>query len=41
VRFPELGLAVEHRRVDDLGEAMVPEWLAGPLAANDAANVAG
>jgi hypothetical protein len=41
VLFSELGLAVEHRRVDDLGEAMVPEWLAGPLAANVAAIVAG
>ncbi len=25
----ELGFAVEHRRVDDLGDAIVPPWLAG------------
>jgi len=25
--YPELGLAVEHRRVDDLGGAIVPPWL--------------
>lgn len=29
--YPELGLAVEHRRVDDLGDAIVPDWLAGTL----------
>jgi hypothetical protein len=29
--YPELGLAVEHRRVDDLGDATVPDWLAGAL----------
>ncbi|HET7708257.1 MAG TPA: folate-binding protein [Sphingomicrobium sp.] len=27
VHYPELGLAVEHRRVDDLGEAIRPGWL--------------
>ena len=27
VHYPELGLAVEHRRVDDLGGAIMPEWL--------------
>lgn len=31
--YPELGLAVEHRRVDDLGDAIVPEWLAASLIA--------
>ncbi|WP_374943185.1 YgfZ/GcvT domain-containing protein [Sphingomonas sp.] len=31
--YPELGLAVEHRRVDALGNAIVPEWLASALAA--------
>lgn len=25
--YPELGLAVEHRRVEDLGNAIVPVWL--------------
>ncbi len=30
--YPELGLAVEHRRVDDLGAALMPEWLAEALA---------
>ncbi|MGQ0558608.1 MAG: CAF17-like 4Fe-4S cluster assembly/insertion protein YgfZ [Sphingosinicella sp.] len=29
--YPEFGLAVEHRRIDDLGGAIVPEWLAGAL----------
>ena len=32
VAFPELGLAVEHRRVDQLDGAIVPGWLAGGLA---------
>ncbi|MGF1549858.1 MAG: YgfZ/GcvT domain-containing protein [Sphingomonadaceae bacterium] len=32
VAHPELGLAVEHRRVDDLGAAIVPEWLKHALA---------
>ena len=27
VAYPELGLAVEHRRIDDLGGAIMPEWL--------------
>jgi folate-binding protein YgfZ len=31
VHYPELGLAVEHRRVDDLGDAIIPGWLAGAL----------
>ncbi len=30
--YSELGLAVEHRRVDDLGEALVPQWLESALA---------
>jgi folate-binding protein YgfZ len=33
VVYPELGLAVEHRRVDDLGGAIVPDWLAQPSTA--------
>ena len=32
VAFPELGLAVEHRRLDDLAGAIVPEWLVPALA---------
>ena len=28
----ELGLAVEHRRVDDLGDAIIPPWLGEALA---------
>jgi hypothetical protein len=30
--YPELGLAVEHRRVDDLDGALRPEWLVQALA---------
>ena len=30
--YPALGLAVEHRRVDALGDALVPAWLAPALA---------
>jgi folate-binding protein YgfZ len=32
VHYPDLGLAVEHRRVDDLGNALMPDWLAKGLA---------
>ena len=32
ILYPELGLAVEHRRVEDLGDAIVPDWLAAALA---------
>ena len=31
VHYPELGLAVEHRRIDDLDGAIVPGWLAAAL----------
>lgn len=31
--YPELGLMVELRRVEALGDALVPEWLASTLAA--------
>jgi folate-binding protein YgfZ len=31
IHYPELGLAVEHRRIDDLGGAIVPPWLAKAL----------
>jgi folate-binding protein YgfZ len=30
--YPSLGLAVEHRRVDDLEQALRPAWLAAALA---------
>ncbi|OWK29667.1 YgfZ/GcvT domain-containing protein [Sphingomonas mucosissima] len=30
--YPELGLMVEHRRVEDLGNALTPTWLAEALA---------
>ncbi len=32
IHYPELGLAVEHRRVDDLGDALRPDWLVEALA---------
>jgi tRNA-modifying protein YgfZ len=32
IHYPELGLAVEHRRVDDLGGALMPDWLAAALS---------
>jgi tRNA-modifying protein YgfZ len=32
IHYPELGLAVEHRRVDDLEGACVPDWLAAALS---------
>ena len=31
IHYPELGLAVEHRRIDDLEGAIIPDWLAGAL----------
>jgi folate-binding protein YgfZ len=33
IHYPDLGLAVEHRRVEDLNGALVPDWLAPALAA--------
>lgn len=30
--YPELGLMVEHRRVEDLGDALMPTWLAEAVA---------
>ncbi len=30
--YPDLGLAVEHRRVDDLDGALIPEWLRPALS---------
>ena len=32
--YPELGLMVELRRVEALGDALVPEWMAAALATN-------
>ena len=32
IHYPGLGLAVEHRRVDDLGGALRPDWLEAALA---------
>ncbi len=32
IHYPQLGLAVEHRRTDDLGDAIVPGWLAPALS---------
>jgi folate-binding protein YgfZ len=32
IHYPALGLAVEHRRVEDLGNALVPDWLRAALA---------
>jgi hypothetical protein len=32
VHYPELGLSVEHRRVEELDGAMVPPWLEAALA---------
>jgi folate-binding protein YgfZ len=31
VHYPALGLAVDHRRLDDLEDALIPEWLAESL----------
>ena len=36
IHYPELGLAVEHRRTDDLGGALIPDWLAPALAESEA-----
>jgi tRNA-modifying protein YgfZ len=37
VHYPQLGLAVEHRRVDDLAGAIVPNWLAAVLSPSPSA----
>ena len=31
VHYPELGLSVEHRRLDDVTGALIPDWLAASL----------
>jgi folate-binding protein YgfZ len=33
IAYPELGLAVEHRRIDDLAGAIIPEWLQPAITA--------
>jgi folate-binding protein YgfZ len=33
IHYPDLGLAVDHRRIDDLEGALIPDWLAPALAA--------
>jgi len=33
IAYPELGLAVEHRRIDDLAGAIVPGWLQAGITA--------
>jgi len=33
VAYPDLGLAVEHRRLDDLAGAIVPAWLQASISA--------
>src|SRR5439155_18280212 len=32
IHYPDLGLAVEHRRIDDLGGAIIPSWLLPAVA---------
>ena len=32
IHYPALGLAVDHRRTDDLAGALIPDWLAPALA---------
>jgi folate-binding protein YgfZ len=31
ILYPDLGLAVEHRRIEDLGNALIPVWLESAL----------
>ena len=38
IHYPDLGLAVEHRRIDDLGDAIIPGWLATALASDQPAS---
>src|SRR5437763_15056979 len=32
IRYPDLGLAVEHRRTDDLAGARIPDWVEDALS---------
>lgn len=34
ISYPDLGLMVEHRRVEAIGDAIVPDWLASALNAD-------
>ncbi len=34
IHYPDLGLAVDHRRIDDLEGAVVPDWLRSALASS-------
>lgn len=36
IHYPDLGLAVDHRRIDDLDGAIVPDWLSAALASSGA-----
>ena len=36
VYYPELRLAIDHRRVEDLGRALIPEWLRQALSQGEA-----
>jgi len=36
IHYPALGLAVEHRRVEDLDGALIPDWLDAALAEGEA-----
>jgi folate-binding protein YgfZ len=31
IHYPDLGLSVDHRRVEDLGDAILPDWLTEAL----------
>ena len=33
--YPEIGLMVEHRRIDALGDALIPDWLSATLPCDD------
>ena len=37
IAYPELGVAVEHRRIEDFAGALVPEWLQPSLAVQTSA----
>lgn len=37
ILYPELGLAVEHRRIDDLEGAIIPDWLERSINKNSVA----
>jgi folate-binding protein YgfZ len=37
IHYPALGLAVEHRRTEDLGDAIMPDWLQAALSPSPSA----